>query len=715
MGRQVPSASSLGVPEKPGFGARGGHGFSPSFLSAEDLAKLAGVGIAYFVLAFAGLQLASIHPSATPIWAPTGLAIAAILLWGYRVALAVFFAAFAINALFTATTLTSLAIACGNTLEAVTAGYLIRSLIGHGNIFDTPTTVAKFLCACLVATTISATIGVCSLIFGGQAEAAAFWPIWLTWWLGDLAGALIVAPVVLLWVEDHQVLASPLQICRTTATYVVSAAIAFVCFSPLLQDSAFRDVLAFFVVLPLLWAAVRQGPRDTATAALIISTFAVWGTQYHGGPFDKPSGNSAFLVLLVFLISLVVPALALSAEVSTRRRLETKQRQRSLKAEVLWQASVQAAQGGSFVELLRTCLQKICQIAGWAAGHVYTPDNIDDPDCLRSSGVWHFEGEALEGLVRDATALELRRGQGLPGRIWATGKPIWMSDLRECDNLPRKDLLLRRGFRAAFGFPIYTEGKLQAVLEFFSTTRRGPDENLMRIVQSIGEQLGRVIERKQAKEKREALETTLNALALAVYLIDRAARVVYMNRAAEQQLQNGGGLRLEANQLVPVDCNARAEFMKAIDLVTESASSPPLNDTIIPIPEEEGPGLIATILSLNSIELEGASRTLTAAAAVFVQDSAVPTISMGEAFAQLYGLTKSELRVLLAMSPDLSLKQVAERLGISETTAKTHLQHVYAKTHTSRQSELIHLFLCFTPPLVDPDEHQLSETRKDLL
>ena len=697
MERQEPTALSMGLPEEPGFGAGTWRGFSASFLSRGDLPRLAGIGIAYFVLAFFGLQLASIHPNVTPVWAPTGLAIAATLLWGYRVAPAVFVAAFLVNQLFAGTTLTSLAIACGNTLEAVAAVCLIRSLNGNGNVFETPTDVAKFFVACLAATTISATIGVGSLALGGHAEAAVFWRIWRTWWLGDLAGAVVVAPVIVLWAESDLALITPDQIYRTAATYSASAVAGFICFSPLLQESVFHDALAFFVVLPLLWAALRQGPRDTATAALIISAFAVSGTLYQGGPFVQQHLNAALIVLMVFLISIVVPALALSAEASTSRRLETQQRQQSLKNEVLWQASAQAASGGSFVELLRMCLKRICQVSGWAAGHIYIPDNVDDPNCLRSSGAWHFERKARAPLAGDAKEPDLRRGEGLPGRIWATGKPIWLPDLRECDNLPRKGWLLRRGFRAAFGFPIYAEGKLQAVLEFFSTAKRPPDQDLMRIVQSIGEQLGRVIERKQAQDQREALETTLNALTLAVYFTDRTARVVYMNRAAEKLVNNGGGLRLENDRLVPVDRNARAAFMKSIDIVTADAVSLPLRDTTIAFPDAEGAGLIAVILPLHESELTG--QTLTAAAAVFVQAAAALPLSTGEAFAQLYGLTKSELRVLLAMSPDLSLKQVAKTLGIGETTAKTHLQHIYAKTNTSRQSELIHLLMRFTPPL----------------
>jgi len=82
-----------------------------------------------------------------------------------------------------------------------------------------------------------------------------------------------------------------------------------------------------------------------------------------------------------------------------------------------------------------------------------------------------------------------------------------------------------------------------------------------------------------------------------------------------------------------------------------------------------------------------------------VQDPILMPPFPGEAFAKLYGLTGSELRVLLAMAPGLSVKEAADMLGISETTAKTHLQHVYFKTRTSKQTELVHLFMSSTPPV----------------
>jgi DNA-binding CsgD family transcriptional regulator/PAS domain-containing protein len=200
--------------------------------------------------------------------------------------------------------------------------------------------------------------------------------------------------------------------------------------------------------------------------------------------------------------------------------------------------------------------------------------------------------------------------------------------------------------------------------------------------------------------RSEALQVTLDALTAAVYLTDSVGRIIYRNQAAERQIQNGNVLRMESNRLAPIDRVARLALAKAIDdAIAEEAAATPDTGFSLALPSREGPGLVATILPLNRGERRNLCNTLTAMAAIFVQDPIVVPPFPGEAFAKLYGLTGSELRVLLAMAPGLSVKEAAEMLGIGATTAKTHLQHIYGKTGTSKQTELLHLFQSYTAPI----------------
>jgi DNA-binding CsgD family transcriptional regulator/PAS domain-containing protein len=200
--------------------------------------------------------------------------------------------------------------------------------------------------------------------------------------------------------------------------------------------------------------------------------------------------------------------------------------------------------------------------------------------------------------------------------------------------------------------------------------------------------------------RSEALESALNALSSAVYLTDRHARVVFMNRVAERQVKTSNVLRIDNNRLTAVNSEARTALARAINeiCVVDEAEMSGSGFTLA-LPEQEQAGFVATILPLSRGERRNICGAFAATAAIFVQDPVVVPPFPGEAFAKLYGLTGSELRVLLAMAPGLTVKEAAEMLGIGETTTKTHLQHIYGKTGTSKQTELMHLFMSSTPPV----------------
>ena len=285
------------------------------------VAELVSVALIYFVCAKAGLALASINPSATPIWPPTGFALAVLILRGAGLWPAVFLGALVANATTAGSLYTSCAIATGNTLEAVVGCQLVNAFAGGRSTFSTPANVAKFALISMTSTTLSASIGVGSLALGGYAEWPNFLPIWTTWWLGDLAGALVVTPILILWYHGggfRSMKAS--ELIQSVLVFAVAGLIGLIAFSPLITQIPNRGPLAFLAVLPLMWAALGRDQRDTATVAAILSCFAVWGTVLEHGPFAQANVNDSFLLLLAFTISTVVPSLALSAEITERKR-----------------------------------------------------------------------------------------------------------------------------------------------------------------------------------------------------------------------------------------------------------------------------------------------------------------------------------------------------------------------------------------------------------
>src|SRR2546426_3251859 len=129
----------------------------------------------YLIAAKLGLKLAFVHASATAVWPPTGIALAAFLVFGYRVWPGIFIGAFLANVLTEGTVATSLGIAAGNTLEGLTGAYLVNRFAGGRNVFDRPHDILKFaVLAGTISTMVSATVGVTSLSLGGFANWADY-------------------------------------------------------------------------------------------------------------------------------------------------------------------------------------------------------------------------------------------------------------------------------------------------------------------------------------------------------------------------------------------------------------------------------------------------------------------------------------------------------------------------------------------------------------
>src|SRR5215813_11131269 len=171
---------------------------SKTALSFRFFLEAIGVLVVYFAAARLGLSLASINANVSPIWPPTGLAIAAVVLLGYRIWPAILVGAFLANFFTPVSIPVAVAIALGNTLEAVTAARFLQWFDFHRAI-DRAKDVFLFVLASFLCTIISATLGTLSVYVGGFAAKEFLESLWWTWWLGDSIGALIVAPLLLVW------------------------------------------------------------------------------------------------------------------------------------------------------------------------------------------------------------------------------------------------------------------------------------------------------------------------------------------------------------------------------------------------------------------------------------------------------------------------------------------------------------------------------------
>ena len=338
----------------------------------DHVVLLTAIAVIYVGLVKLSLVLASIHPSATPIWPPTGYALATILLLGYRVSPAVFLGAFIANLTTAGSIGTSFAIATGNVLESLVGAYLINRWSDGRSTFDAPAGVARFALICLLSTVISPTFGVGSLSLAGYADWSEFPSIWTTWWMGDLSGALVITPAIVLWGTRSSGQIERRELLQSCAVYTVTIVVGLLAFSPLLEQSPTQSPLAFLTILPLMWAALRRNQRDTATTALLLSCFAVWGTESNHGPFVGGSLNESFLLLLTFMISVSVPSLALSADLAVRRRheehihfvmRELSHRSKNILSVVQSMATQVARQTDSFDDFVLGFSRRLCAFA----------------------------------------------------------------------------------------------------------------------------------------------------------------------------------------------------------------------------------------------------------------------------------------------------------------------------------------------------------------
>ncbi|WMT78000.1 LuxR C-terminal-related transcriptional regulator [Bradyrhizobium sp. Ash2021] len=204
--------------------------------------------------------------------------------------------------------------------------------------------------------------------------------------------------------------------------------------------------------------------------------------------------------------------------------------------------------------------------------------------------------------------------------------------------------------------------------------------------------------------RSEMLEKTLDVLVAGVFLTARDGRVVYMNDAAERQTRTGNSIRIVNNRISPTDPTARAALSKAIDEASRDDIDMDMSEHSLAIPDVDGAGYIATLLPVDRGQRSGIIAPFAASVAVFTKDPAQAPLMPGEAFARLYRLTGGELRVLLALAQGLGAKEAADMLGISEPTVRTHLQHMFSKTDTPRQSDLLRLLQNSTPQIRAPQQ-----------
>lgn len=285
----------------------------PRLMWLASVVVLAG---AYFAVGKAGLAATALPGNVTPVWPPTGLALAALLLGGFRLWPGVAAGALLVNGLSAVPFFSAVGMAGGNTLEAVVGAWLFSTLtLGDRALGRVRDVLAFVVGAAMFATTLSASFGVFSLRAGGVIPTDMIWSTWRVWWVGDALGALVFAPLLLSWLPERQGLHRP-ALSRRDGAEVAAFIVVGGGLTRLICGAHFDHP---YVVFPaLIWASLHWRQRGATSLTLVISIVAVLDTRAGHGAFHAGTTTHSVWLLATFLAMVAVTGLVLAAVVRER-------------------------------------------------------------------------------------------------------------------------------------------------------------------------------------------------------------------------------------------------------------------------------------------------------------------------------------------------------------------------------------------------------------
>lgn len=297
-------------------------------LAAETLV----VALIYALLGWLGQSLAIPPGNVTAVWPPSGFALAIVLLLNKRAWVGIWLGAFIINtqAFFDSAIMASIAvslavgasIALGSLVQPIVGANLIYRFTQSDNSLQTVKKCLVFVGVIPFMCLISSTIGAVSLYFGGFVPGVNLGELWLTWWLGDSVGVLVLAPFIITWSRQKSINLSNFDRLELAVAFSLLVLFSFIGFGNLFGDTESHYPIEFIVWPFLLWLTLRFRSSLAITGMLALCVIAIWHTVQGRGPFQLETPNQSLLVLQLFIFATAVSVMIVASLRNEREAAE---------------------------------------------------------------------------------------------------------------------------------------------------------------------------------------------------------------------------------------------------------------------------------------------------------------------------------------------------------------------------------------------------------
>ena len=236
---------------------------------------------------------------------------------------------------------------------------MLKRVVNFHNSLDRIRDVVGLGIVSVFSTTISATLGTTTLMLTGRADSSALWAIWSTWWIGDLLGALVVAPALLVWANPPSTRSKSRQYREGLVLLILLVSVTWYVFGSEPPDGIFHQALIYLVFPFIIWAALRLEQHGATLAIFVVSGIAIWGTVQGLGPFSLESMNDSLVLLQTFTAVVSLTALILAAATIERRTASEALKQRAEELSTLNDSS------GTFLDNfeIASIYHTICRLA----------------------------------------------------------------------------------------------------------------------------------------------------------------------------------------------------------------------------------------------------------------------------------------------------------------------------------------------------------------